>query len=178
MRILIAPDKFKGSLGARDVAECIATGLRNVLPDAVIDLMPVADGGEGTAEVIGQARGGEWVACDAHDALGRPIQARYVWLKGSATAVMEMSEAAGLWRIAAEERNPSKANTAGVGEMFRNAIARGAKEIIVGLGGSATNDGGFGMARVLGYRFYDSENVELEDGPVELVRATKIRRAD
>jgi glycerate kinase len=178
MRILIAPDKFKGALGARDVAECIAMGLRDVLPDAAIDLMPVADGGEGTAEVIGLAHGGEWIVCDAHDALGRPIQARYVWLESSAAAVMEMSEAAGLWRIAADERNPLKANTAGVGEMFLNAVARGAKKIIVGLGGSATNDGGFGMARALGYRFYDSENVELKDGPAELVRLTKIRCAD
>ncbi len=100
MHILIAPDKFKGSLSAREVADNIAAGLREGLPDATIEIVPVADGGEGTAEVIRQACAGEWVECDSHDALGRAITARYVWLRDQSTAVMEMSEAAGLWRIA------------------------------------------------------------------------------
>ncbi|MDP9004350.1 MAG: glycerate kinase, partial [Verrucomicrobiota bacterium] len=96
MRILVAPDKFKDSLGAREVAESIAAGLRDVLPAATIEIMPMADGGEGTASVIAEARGGEWLTCDAHDALGRAITARSVWLRERETAVMEMSEAAGL----------------------------------------------------------------------------------
>ena len=153
MRILVAPDKFKGSLSAREVAESIAAGLRDVLPDAIIETIPVADGGEGTAEVIRDACGGEWVTCEAHDALGRAITARYVWLPDRRLAVMEMSEAAGLGRIAPDERDPFRANTYGVGEMLLDAAQRGAREIIVGLGGSATNDGGFGMARALGFRF-------------------------
>jgi glycerate kinase len=171
MRILIAPDKFKGSLSAREVAENIAIGLRDVSPDAVIEQMPVADGGEGTVSVIGQACGGEWVTCAAHDALGRPIAARYVWLRDRATAVMEMSEAAGLWRIGPEERDLLRANTYGVGEMMLDGANRGAKEILLGLGGSATNDGGFGMARALGFRFLASE-AELENltGVVKLSR--------
>ena len=159
MRILIAPDKFKGSLGAREVADCIAAGLREVLSAATIEIVPVADGGEGTADVISQACAGEWVNCDAHDALGRAITARYLWLRDKITAVLEMSEAAGGWRIASHERDPLCANTFGVGEMMKDAARRGAKEILIGLGGSATNDGGFGLARALGFRFYASISI-------------------
>ena len=177
MRILIAPDKFKGSLSAQEVADSIAAGLRDVLPDAAIEIVPIADGGEGTAAAICQACSGEWVICDAHDALGRAIQARYVWLAASSRAVMEMSEAAGLWRIPSHERNPLRADTAGVGEMLLAAAGRGAKEIIIGLGGSATNDGGFGVARALGYRFFDSNDVELTGGPDELVRLKRVERS-
>jgi glycerate 2-kinase len=153
VRILIAPDKFKGSLSAREVADNIASGLRDRLPNAIIRTLPMADGGEGTAEVICDARGGEWVNCAAHDALGREIEARYAWLADHATAVMEMSAAAGLWRIAPDERDLLSANTYGIGEMMNHAADRGAKEILLGLGGSATNDGGLGMARALGFRF-------------------------
>lgn len=118
----------------------------------------MADGGEGTAEVICDARGGEWVNCAVRDALGRAIKARYAWLADRATAVMEMSAAAGLWRIAPEERDLLSANTYGVGEMMAHAAKRGAQEILLGLGGSATNDGGLGMGRALGFRFYGSEH--------------------
>ncbi|HEX8899175.1 MAG TPA: glycerate kinase, partial [Chthoniobacterales bacterium] len=105
MRILIAPDKFKGSLNAREVAENIAAGLRAVLPDATIEIMPVADGGEGTADAISNACAGEKVSCAAHDALGREIAADYFWLGDRATAVMEMSAAAGMWRVAPPDRD-------------------------------------------------------------------------
>jgi glycerate 2-kinase len=165
MRILIAADKFKGSLGAREVAESIATGLRDVLPEATIEIVPVADGGEGTADVICQACAGEWVTCAAHDALGRAITARYVCLRDREVAVMEMSEAAGGWRIASGERDPFRANTFGSGEMLLEAGRRGVREVIIGLGGSATNDGGFGLARALGFRFLNRASVELS-GPV------------
>lgn len=173
MRILIAPDKFKGSLNAREVGENIAAGLRDVLPDATIEIVPVADGGEGTAAVICQARAGEWISCAAHDALGRAITARYVWLRDRASTVMEISEAAGMWRIGSGERDPFRANTYGVGEMLLDAGRRGVKEIIIGLGGSATNDGGFGMARALGFRFFADQR-ELTNGPAELVSLTRI----
>ena len=177
MKILIAPDKFKGSLSAREVAENIAIGLRDVLPDATIRTLPIADGGEGTAEVIGDALGGEWVTCAAHDALGRPIEARYVWLRQSATAVMEMSAAAGLWRITPGERDLLTANTSGVGEMMNDAASRGAKEILLGLGGSATNDGGFGMARALGFRFFSDGEQETKNAG-DLVHLTRILTPD
>jgi glycerate 2-kinase len=157
MQILIAPDKFKGSLSAREVAEHIAIGLRDRLPNATVKTLPIADGGEGTAEVISDAWGGEWVQCPAHDALDRAIEVRYAWLADRATAVMEMSAAAGLWRIAPEERDLLSANTYGVGEMMNHAAKRGAKEILLGLGGSATNDGGIGMARALGFQFLGTE---------------------
>lgn len=175
MRILVAPDKFKGSLNARQVADCIAAGLGEVLPDAIIETIPVADGGEGTAEVISQGGEGEWVTCEAHDALGRAITAGYAWRPDRKLVVMEMSEAAGLARIAPSERDPFRANTHGVGEMLLDATQRGAREIIVGLGGSATNDGGFGTARALGFRFF-ADHQELTKGPAELVNLTRIVR--
>lgn len=174
MRILIAPDKFKGSLSGQQVAENIAVGIRDVLPDAELDISPVADGGEGTAEVIRRARGGEWVTCAAHDALHREIQACYLFKSDTRTAILEMSEAAGIARILPHDRAPLHANTFGVGEMMRDAAARGAQEIVVALGGSATNDGGFGIARALGFRFF-ADDEELIGGPDELLKLTHIK---
>ena len=163
MHILIAPDKFKGSLSAWQVAENIALGIRDVIPEAQIEIAPVADGGEGTAEVICSARGGEWVTCPAHGPLGNPIEARYVWLGES--AVIEMSETAGLRALKNGVRDVLRANTFGVGEMLLDAAKRGAREIIVGLGGSVTNDGGFGMARALGFRFFGVQNFRAGGSP-------------
>jgi len=156
MRILIAPDKFKGALDAREVAESIAAGLREVLPDAEMDVAPMADGGEGTAEAICDALGGSWLKCKAHDPLGREIEAHYAWIDQGKLAVMEMSEAAGMKRLRPNEFDVDLATTFGVGEMILDAAERGAQQIIIGLGGSATNDGGFGMARALGFHFYAS----------------------
>ncbi len=176
MRILIAPDKFKGSLNAREVAENIALGLRDVLHDAQIDIVPMADGGEGTAGVICDALDGSWLKYKAHHPLGREIDARYAWIENSKLAVMEMSEAAGMRRLSESERDPFLANTFGVGEMILNAAQRSAHEIIIGLGGSATNDGGFGMARSLGFQFFDSKNNQLEE-IVDLARLQRIERS-
>ncbi len=172
MRILIAPDKFKGSLNARVVAESIVAGIRSVCPDAKIRMLPVADGGEGTAEAICQARRCEWVSCPSHDALGRPIEVEYGWLADGPTAVMEMSATAGLWRIGPDERDLLHANTLGVGEMIGHAAGRGAEEILLGLGGSATNDGGIGAARALGFQFMDGDR-EIES-PGELANLNRI----
>src|SRR5437016_2299333 len=105
----------------------------------------MADGGEGTAEVISQALGGSWIKCKARDPLGREIEARYGWIDRRKLAVMEMSEAAGMRRLQANELNPENATTFGVGEMIPHSAKHGAEELIIGLGGSATNDGGFGM---------------------------------
>jgi glycerate 2-kinase len=173
MRILIAPDKFKGALNARDVAGNIAKGLRDVLPDAEIEIVPMADGGEGTAEAICEARGGSWLKCKAHDPIGREIEARYGWIEDGKLVVMEMSEAAGMRRLTENERDPVRATTFGVGEMILDAANRGANEIIIGLGGSATNEGGWGMARALGYRFF-RDGKELTDCASELARLTEI----
>jgi glycerate 2-kinase len=171
MRVLVAPDKFKGSLSARQVAENIAVGIRDAIPDAQIEIAPVADGGEGTAEVICNARSGEWVTCRAHGPLGNPIEARYVWLGES--AVIEMSETAGLRALKNGVRDVLRANTFGVGEMLLDASKRGAREIIVGLGGSVTNDGGFGMARALGFRFFEERHKEIEN-TVDLISMARI----
>src|SRR6266571_4574089 len=157
MKILIAPDKFKGSLSAREVAEHIAVGLREMLQDVKIDIVPMADGGEGTAEAICDAVGGAWVSCKAHDPLGREIEARYAWIGNRRLAVLEMSEAAGMRRLRPNEHDADLASTFGVGELLLDAARRGAREIIVGLGGSATNDGGFGMARALGFQFFTND---------------------
>ena len=175
MRILIAPDKFKGSLSAREVAENIALGLRDVLPEAKIDIVPVADGGEGTAEVICHALGGSWVECEGHDPRGREIEARYAWIGERRLAVMEMSEASGMWRVQGDKYDVDLANTFGVGEMILHAANNGAREIIIGLGGSATSDGGFGMARALGFRFCENAT-ELNGRVSELVGLTRIEK--
>src|SRR5437899_12515215 len=136
----------------------------------------MADGGEGTAEAICDARGGSWLKCKAHDPRGHEIDARYAWIESGKVAVMEMSEAAGMRRVSEGERDPVRATTFGVGEMILDAANRGAKEIIIGLGGSATNDGGFGMARALGFRFF-SDAKELTDGVSELQHLTRIEAA-
>jgi glycerate 2-kinase len=173
MKILIAPDKFKGALNARDVAENIAKGLLDVVPDAEIEVVPMADGGEGTAEAICTARNCSWFSCNAHDPLGRKINARYGWIEVEKLAVMEMSEAAGMRRLSETERDPMHATTFGVGEMILEAANRGANEIIIGLGGSATNDGGVGMARALGFQFF-SDMKELTEAVTELAGLTAI----
>jgi glycerate 2-kinase len=162
VRILIAPDKFKGALTALEVAQNIAIGLLDVLPDAQIEMVPMADGGEGTAEAICDVRGCSWLECKAHDPLGRVIDARYGWIEQEKLAVMEMSEAAGMRRLSESERNPTRATTFGVGEIVLDATKRGANEIIIGLGGSATNDGGFGMARALGFQFFGQGEDEIQ----------------
>ena len=175
MRILVAPDKFKGTLNARDAAENIAKGLLDVLPDAQIEIIPMADGGEGTAEAICDARGCSWLECKAHDPLGREINARYGWIDQEKLAVTEMSEAAGMRRLSESESDPICATTFGVGEMLLDATKRGANEIIIGLGGSATNDGGFGMARALRFRFLGTGDKEIK-GVVDLALLERIVR--
>jgi glycerate 2-kinase len=162
VRILIAPDKFKGALTALEVAQNIAIGLLDILPDAQIEMVSMADGGEGTAEAICDVRGCSWLECKAHDPLGRVIDARYGWIDQEKLAVMEMSEAAGMRRLSESERNPTRATTFGVGEIVLDATKRGANEIIIGLGGSATNDGGFGMARALGFQFFGQGEDEIQ----------------
>lgn len=176
VRILIAPDKFKGSLSAPAAAEAMARGLRAVWLDAQIDLAPIADGGEGFAESLAVALGAEWVSVNGQDAIARPILARYAWLPGESLAILEMSEASGLHRIAQQERDPLRADTFGTGALIAHAVARGARRILVGLGGSATTDGGVGMARALGYRFVDRDGRELSAVPGALASLARIER--
>ena len=137
----------------------------------------MADGGEGTAEVISHALGGSWLQCQAHDALDCRIEARYAFIESRKLAVIEMSEAAGLRRLTSGVRDPLRANTFGVGEILLDATRHGAQQVIIGLGGSATNDGGFGMARALGFKFFANQ-IELTNGPAKLTGLTKISRPE
>jgi glycerate kinase len=178
MRLFIAPDKFKGSLAALDAARRIASGFRSVFPDAECLIRPIADGGEGTAELIRAALDGRRVDCPSKDALGRPVPCRYAWIDRPADAgplaVIEMSEASGFWRIEPDRRNPLASSTFGTGLLIADAVRRGAKSVVVGLGGSATNDGGAGMAAALGYRFLDATGIELFPFPEALQTVARI----
>ena len=148
--------------------------MQAALPRAQLEIVALADGGEGTAEAIRRARDGEWIASAAHDALGRAVQGRYAWMAAPRLAVMEMSAVAGLGQLAPNERDPIRASTFGVGEMLRDAAERGAAQIIIGLGGSATNDGGFGMARALGFRFLGEDGRELTESVSDLRTLARI----
>lgn len=153
MRILIANDKFKGSLTAEKVGYHLKNSLESVFPGALFDLCPIADGGEGTALAMTTALAGEWTQTTTQDALGRPLEAPFGWVASSATAIMEMSAASGLAVIQDAKLNPLKANTLGTGILIQSALAKGARRILIGIGGSATNDGGLGVAIALGYTF-------------------------
>jgi glycerate kinase len=153
MRILIANDKFKGSLAAEKAGFHIKNSLENVFPGAIFDICPIADGGEGTALAMTTALAGEWVHAQTQDAHGRPLEAPFGWVASSATAVMEMSAASGLAIVQDIELNPFKSSTLGTGVLIQSALRRGAKRILIGIGGSATNDGGLGVALALGYQF-------------------------
>lgn len=174
MRILIAPDKFKGSLSAAAAAQAIAEGLQESLPGAETVLAPIADGGEGFAESMALALGGTWIERTAQDPLEREVPCRYAWVEKDQLAIIEMAEASGLWRLKAEERNPLKAHTFGTGQLIRDAVVRGARKILVGLGGSATTDGGAGMAAALGYDLITSDNEELAPFPENLIALVRI----
>jgi len=153
MRILIANDKFKGSLPAEKAGFHIKNGLKTAFPQADFDLCPIADGGEGTALAMTAALAGEWTSCATQDAQGRPIEAGFGWAADSATAVMEMSAASGLAIVQDLKLNPFTANTLGTGILIKSALAKGARRILIGIGGSATNDAGLGLAMCLGYKF-------------------------
>ena len=141
MKILIAPDKFKGSLTAVQAAGAIRRGVERSFPQARCRELPIADGGEGTDDALRAAAGGDWIDLRARDPLGRLVETRYAWLPAR-VAVIAMSAASGLWRVRAGERDLWRATTFGTGELLADAIRRGAHKILVGLGGSATNDGG------------------------------------
>jgi glycerate kinase len=168
VKVLLACDKFKGSLSAVEACEAI----RSVLPSEwTTDICPIADGGEGFVEAMLAATGGEMVTAPASDALGRPVEANYGIYRstGGPVAVIEMSAASGIWRIPAHERNPRGSSTFGTGVIMRHAVeVSGAKRLLVGIGGSATNDGGAGMAAALGVRFMDEKGRVMPPVPDHL----------
>ncbi len=174
MKVLVAPDKFKGSLSAVDAGAAISRGWLAVFPDAELVAAPIADGGEGFAEALCLALGGEWIRCRALDPVGREVDARYAWVEKDRLAIIETSEASGLWRLRKDELAPLRASTFGTGQLIRHAAERGARTILIGLGGSATTDGGIGMAAALGFETLTSDSEELEPIPGNLTALTRI----
>lgn len=158
MNILIAPNAFKHSLDALAAARAIAQGLEQSKLTCTCQLFPVGDGGDGTGSLIVQQLNGELVSAKVHDALGREITAQFGLIDNGKTAVIEMADAAGIRLLKKEELNPLIANTIGTGEMIKQALDKGARKIVIGMGGSATVDGGIGILIALGTRFLDNDN--------------------
>ena len=173
MKIVIAPDSFKESLSAPDAAAAIARGIKQAYPGAHTVCIPMADGGEGTVAAVLAATGGQWRSTPVRGALGEALDADWGWLP-DATAVIEMAAAAGLEQTPPEQRDPLRADSHGVGQLVRAALDAGARRIILGLGGSATNDGGTGLLRALGVRFLDTGRRELPPGGAALAALDSI----
>ncbi|MCR4729234.1 MAG: glycerate kinase [Lachnospiraceae bacterium] len=176
MKIVIAPDSFKGSLSAPEVARAMERGVKRIFPAAETVLLPMADGGEGTVDALVTAMGGRLVTVPAHDPLGREINASYGILPDN-TAVIETAAASGLTLIEKEKRDALHASTFGTGELIRDALKNGAKKLIIGLGGSATTDGGMGIAKAMGFKFLDEKGAELNEGGAELKKLSRIDRS-
>jgi glycerate kinase len=164
MKIVLAPDSYKGSLTAKKACDAMSAGIKRVLPRAEIIQIPMADGGEGTVQSLIDATGGQLYTTTVKNPLNNNVIAKYGILGDGETAVLEMAEASGLYLIPLQERNPLLTNTYGTGELIHNAFERGCRKFILGIGGSATNDGGMGMAQALGVRFLDEAGSELPPG--------------
>lgn len=189
MKYLLAPDSFKEAASAQAVAEAMRRGVLAGDPDAECRMMPLSDGGEGLTTALVRATGGELKPAHVHDALGRPICTQYGFLGGGShmetdgktdirTAVVELAAASGIEHVSPAERDPLAASTYGTGELIHAAIDAGATRIVLGLGGSATTDGGTGLARALGYRFLDDRDCELPIGGGALHRLARIDGTD
>jgi len=174
MKVVVAIDSFKGSLSSFELEEIIEKGIRNVYSDAEIKKVPVADGGEGTVEALVKGTGGKFVDMEVNNPLMKPVYARYGIMGKNKTAVIEMASASGLPLVNLKERNPRKTTTYGTGELIKDAIKRGCREFVIGIGGSATNDAGLGMMQALGYKFFDSEGKELGYGGEIMERVVEI----
>ncbi len=172
VRILVAPLEFKGSLTAGQAARAIEAGVRTGWPEAKVTVLPLADGGPGTADALIEALGGQWHTAWAHDALGRPLQAQ--WASWPGGGVVEMARASGLSLLAPAERNALVATTIGTGELIADALETGIRSLLIGVGGSATNDGGVGALQALGYRFLDSSGRALPPGGAALRSLARI----
>ena len=174
MKVVIAPDSFKESLSAAEVASAIAAGLREVWPHAELLCRPMADGGEGTVDALLAATGGEYRESRVRGPLGAPLLAHWGWLPGERCALIEMAAASGLQRVPPAERDALRACSHGTGELIRAALDAGAVRIVLGLGGSATNDGGSGMLRALGVHLEDAAGRPLPPGGAALAQLARI----
>ena len=174
MHVLIAPDSFKDCLNAGQVAHSIARGFRKAMPETLVRIIPMADGGEGTVESVIEATGGKVIHVRVLDPLGREVTS-FVGVSGDgSTAVIEMAAASGLELLAPDERNPWITSTFGTGQLIRHALDMGCRKILIGIGGSATNDCGLGMAMALGIRFLDSNGNPTGQGGGELGEVKEI----
>ncbi|MFC1957217.1 glycerate kinase [Chloroflexota bacterium] len=174
MKIVIAPQSFKGSLSAREVAQAIARGIKRVLADAETVLLPVADGGEGTVDALVYSTRGQSMVTEVTGPLGEKVAAGWGILGDRVSAVVEMAAASGITLVPTEKLNPLVATTYGTGELIRAALDAGCRRLIIGIGGSATNDGGAGMAQALGAKLLDENGEELPWGGVALARLRRI----
>jgi len=174
VRVLIAPQEFKGSLGADEAAAAMSSGIRSVHPDWVIDSLPMSDGGPGLLDAMRRAVKADTMAAIVHDALGREVLGRYIRIRATGEIVIEAAQANGLFHIDPAERNALTADTFGVGELIQEAAAESPPRILIGVGGSATTDGGAGAVRALGARFYDMAGNELPPGGAALARLESI----
>ena len=174
MKIIVAPNSFKGSLSASQAAAAIARGVREARPEADIIEIPVADGGEGTVEALVSAKKGTYLSVEVEGPLGDPVQATYGLIDDGATGVVELAAASGLTLIPAVKRDPRRTSTYGFGQLLDAVRKQGVTSIIAGIGGSATNDGGAGMAQALGYRLLDAIGRDLPRGGAALTRLDRI----
>lgn len=175
MKIVIAPDSFKESLSAEFVARAIAAGVRDAMPEAEIVCVPMADGGEGTLDAVLSATCGERRSSEVEGPLGQPVIAQWGWLPDKATAVIEMAAASGIHLVPPSDRDPCRASTYGTGQLILAALEAGAQRIILGFGGSATNDGGSGMMKALGAQFLDVSSAPIAQGGLDLQRLARLK---
>lgn len=164
MRVVVAIDSFKGSMSSLEAGEAISKGIRNAHMDAEVEIRPLADGGEGTVEALSIGMGGRLINVDVTGPVGRKVNAVYGIVDSSKTAIIEMSQAAGITLVSGNEKNPLYTTTFGVGELIKDAINKGCRHFVVGIGGSATNDCGIGMLQALGYEFIDKEGKQVGFG--------------
>jgi len=174
LKVVIAPQGFKGNLTALQVSQAIDKGIRRAVPDIVTSLVPMADGGEGTTQALVDALGGSTVPVEVTGPMGERLVARWGFLGDGVTAVIEMAAASGLGLVSPEKRNPLLATTYGTGELIRQALEKGCRRFIIGIGGSATNDGGAGVAQALGARLLDSEGRPIAFGGAALADLERI----
>ena len=174
MKVVIAPQGFKGNLTALQVSQAIDRGIRHVIPDVVTSLVPMADGGEGTAQSLVDALGGDMIAVEVTGPMGERVIAHWGFLSDGATAVVEMAAASGLGLVPPGKRNPLLATTYGTGELIQDALAKGCRKLIIGIGGSATNDGGAGMAQALGVGLLDGKGEPVPFGGAALSELERI----
>ena len=174
MKVVVAIDSLKGSLSSLEAGHAVSEGIHRVFPEAEVIVRPISDGGEGTVEALTSGMSGSIQKTTVTGPLGRPVEAVYGILPESNTAIMEMSAAAGITLVNERERNPLNTTTYGVGEMIRDAIDKGCRHFIMGIGGSATNDGGIGMLQALGYGILDKEGRQVSFGAKGLKEINKI----